>query len=112
MAQNPPLARAASATKMGVAWPSRPRLYLQLLAGFLRNSIQHLLNRVALTGSQIKGAACSALNKPSHTRDMRVGKIRDMDVVPDGGAVRRGVAVSIYPKVGNMTVKRHHRTWN
>ena len=43
---------------------------------------------------------------------MRIGKIGNVNVVPDGGAVRRGIVGSEHRKIVDMRLDRHHRPWN
>src|SRR5262245_32201626 len=76
------------------------------------DGIKHLLNRIAAASTKIERPALPASKQALYRSNMRLGKVRDMNVISDGGPVGGRIVGSKYGKVLDIALDRHHRPRN
>ena len=67
---------------------------------------------MAAAGSEIERRGLAAFFKIAQRRDMSVCQVADMDVVANGGAVRRRIVGTENVDRVDLSVRRHERTRN
>ena len=82
------------------------------LAGLSGDGVKHLLHRITATSAKIEGAAGFASKQMLQRRDVCLGKVRDVNIVSDRGAVWGGIVRPEQRKILDMTLDCHHRPWN
>ena len=84
----------------------------QAITGVGGDGVENLLHRVSATCAKIKGAAIPASKQAPYCCNMRIGEVRDMNVVANGGAIGGWIIAAEHRKIVDMTLDRHHGSRN